>query len=262
MRVLVTGGTGRLGATVVAELQQRGHDPVTLSRKSRPGVFVGDLATGIGLPAALEGVDAIVHAASDPRGDAAATDIVGTQRLAAAGVPVLYVSIVGVDVHPYSYYRTKYLGEQALAEAAAEWTVLRATQFHAFVDDLLTMSKQSIGARIPGLKHSESVPVLVPKGLRTQPVAHQEVAFRIAELITSGPTGGVEQFAGPEQLTSHDLARAWAQSRGGRVVALPTMGKVARAFRDGASLPAVTVERGSQTWLKYLNNNQDPATPL
>src|SRR2546428_1462486 len=85
MNVLVTGGTGTLGRHVVMLLRQSGHRARILSREPRGHVDAvqGDLKTGAGLPKALAGMDAIVHAASATREPMAlrATDGRGTRRL-------------------------------------------------------------------------------------------------------------------------------------------------------------------------------------
>ena len=68
MRVVVTGGSGLLGASVVRTLLERGHDVVSLDR--RPAADNGtetkvvDIADLERLTAALSGADAVVHAAS------------------------------------------------------------------------------------------------------------------------------------------------------------------------------------------------------
>lgn len=253
MRVLVTGGTGRLGSAVVQGLRDGGHEPTILSRTAGDGRVVGELATGVGLPAAVEGVDAIVHAASDSRGDARATDVEGTRRLARAGIPILYVSIVGVERHPLKYYQIKHEGELTLAGTGCPWTVLRATQFHAFVDDILGMSYRGVGGKVPFLRGSHRQPLLVPSGWRLQPVSHYEVADRIVDLVEAGPTSSIEQFAGPEELDTVELARAWADKHIGKVVAIPTVGRVASAYRRGYALPAAGVELGEVTWADYLH---------
>jgi nucleoside-diphosphate-sugar epimerase len=64
--ILVTGGTGTLGRLVVPRLLDAGHDVRVLSRRARePGAGVelvtGDLATGEGIDAAVEGAEIIVH---------------------------------------------------------------------------------------------------------------------------------------------------------------------------------------------------------
>src|SRR5437764_14923529 len=65
--MLVTGGTGTLGRLVVPRLRSAGCDVRVLSR--RAGDFVGDLATGAGVDAAVAGVEVVVHCAGTGKGD-------------------------------------------------------------------------------------------------------------------------------------------------------------------------------------------------
>ncbi|HET9006123.1 MAG TPA: NAD-dependent epimerase/dehydratase family protein, partial [Actinomycetes bacterium] len=63
---LVTGGTGTLGRLVVPRLRDAGAEVRVLSRRPHEpadGVefAVGDLATGEGLDAAVDGIGTIVH---------------------------------------------------------------------------------------------------------------------------------------------------------------------------------------------------------
>src|SRR5688572_3598368 len=72
--ILVTGGTGTLGRHVVPRLRDAGRDVRVLSRHSREGeegieFVAGDLATGEGIDAALEGIEIIVHLAGSAKGD-------------------------------------------------------------------------------------------------------------------------------------------------------------------------------------------------
>lgn len=69
MRVLVTGGTGYLGAAIVRALHARGHAAVVFARRASsaalPGVPCdGDVRDRHALQAAAAGADAIVHAAA------------------------------------------------------------------------------------------------------------------------------------------------------------------------------------------------------
>lgn len=69
MRVLVTGGTGYLGAAIVRALHARGHRPVIFSRRASsaglPGVpHDGDIRDRRALQLAAARVDAIVHTAA------------------------------------------------------------------------------------------------------------------------------------------------------------------------------------------------------
>ena len=220
-----------------------------LSRRPGIGRVVGDVSTGVGLPAAVEGVDAIVHAASDPIKNPKGTDVNGTERLAKSGIPVLFVSIVGVDRSPYKYYRCKVEGEQKLRQNAHDWTVLRATQFHSFIDRLLNLNL-SVANRLPGKPM-----LIVPRDWRLRPVSHHEVAGRIVELVEGGPTNSVEQFAGPEEFVSQELARTWSEVNGGKLITIPSLGGTAAAFKHGAAVPNEVVPQGSVTWQDFLAGN-------
>ena len=69
MRVLVTGGTGYLGAAIVRALASRGHHPVVFARRATsaglPGVPIdGDVRNLPAFRSAAEGTDAIIHVAA------------------------------------------------------------------------------------------------------------------------------------------------------------------------------------------------------
>jgi uncharacterized protein YbjT (DUF2867 family) len=247
MDVLVTGGTGRLGQRLVQPLQTAGHTVRQMSRRGTgPGGVRGDLATGRDLPMALVGAELVIHAASDPRGDPWQVDVAGTRRLVGAVDRtrlrhLVYVSIVGVDRIPYGYFRAKFAAEQVLLASGLPVTLLRVTQFHDFVDQLLDTARRG--------------PVLpVPMSWRVQPVDVGEVAAHIAEVAAGPPVGGVVEFGGPEELSAADLARTWAGVRapGTHVVATPVPGRLSAAFRDGAALPSGGA-RGTRTYAQHLH---------
>lgn len=246
MDVLVTGGTGRLGQHLVPRLREAGSGVRQMSRRGTgPGGVRGDLATGFDLRTALAGADVVVHAASDPRGDPWQVDVAGTRRLVEAVDRdrlrhLVYVSIVGVDRIPFGYYRAKFAAEQVLLASGLPVTLVRVTQFHDLVDELLSTARRG--------------PVLpVPMGWRVQPVDVAEVAGHLAGLTTAAPTGGVVEFGGPEALTAAELARAWAAARapGTHVVATPVPGRMSAAVRDGAALPGGGT-RGRRSYAEHL----------
>ena len=148
MQVLVTGGTGRLGRLVVERMQTAGHEVRQMSRRGTgPGGVRGDLATGFDLGTALSSAEVVVHAASDARGDFWQADVAGTRRLVQAVDRdrlrhLVYVSIVGVDRIPFGYYHAKFAAEQVLLASGLPVTLLRITQFHDFVDELLGTAKK------------------------------------------------------------------------------------------------------------------------
>lgn len=251
MRVLVTGATGRLGTEVVRALQADGHEVRAMS--SRPGAAVvrADLRTGEGLREALDGVEAVVHAASAPRGDVQQVDVEGTRRLVRAADPavlrhLVHVSIVGVDRNPYRYYRAKLAAERVVLDSGLPVTVVRAAQFQEFVDDLLGLAR--CGPVLP-----------VPAGWALQPVAVAEVARYLLTVLARPAASEVVELAGPEVLDSAALARLWAaaQVRRPRVVPLRLPGRVSRAFRSGSALPEGGA-RGRRTYAQHLGQGAQP----
>ncbi|MGW8555499.1 SDR family oxidoreductase [Streptomyces tubercidicus] len=246
--ILVTGGTGTLGRPLVHRLLDDGHDVRSLSRhphtgreRPRPHSYAVDLRDGTGLPEALAGVDAIVHCASSPTGG----DMEAAGRLVqaakAARVPhLVYISIVGVDRVPLRYYRTKLAVERLIEDSGIGWTVLRTTQFHDLVLQLI-----KAGARSPVLP--------VPSGVRVQPVEVREVAARLAELASGPPAGRVPDLGGPEVLTAPDLVRATLEAGGRRRLVVPVWlpGKSAAALRRGGNLAPERAE-GRRSYGEFL----------
>ncbi len=246
MDVVVTGGTGQLGRHLAPTLQAGGHAVRLMSRRGTgPGGVRGDLATGFDLGHALAGAEVVVHAASDPRGDPWQVDVAGTRRLVQSIDRdrlrhLVYVSIVGVDRVPFGYYRAKFAAEQVLLASGLPVTLLRITQFHPFVDDLLSTARR--GPILP-----------VPMGWRVQPVDIDDAAAHVVEVCAAPPSGGVVEFGGPQVLTTAELARAWAAARapGARVVATPVPGRLSAAFRDGAAVTSGG-GRGRRTYAEHL----------
>ncbi|MGH8961125.1 MAG: SDR family oxidoreductase [Jatrophihabitantaceae bacterium] len=247
--VLVTGGTGRLGQVLVPNLVARGHDVRVLSRRAGDRRAVGDLATGSGLAAAVDGVQAVVHAATSRHMQK--VDVQGTARLVAAaraaGVEhLIYVSIVGVDRNPFGYYAAKLAAEQAIARSGLAFTLARGTQFHTLVAGVVR--RMRLGP----------VP-FAPAGWQVQPNDHAEFARQLAARVDAGPAGTVTEFGGPEVGTFAEFAAFWhrAHGRPRRVREIPVPGKASAAFRGGAQVCGADAARGEVTFGEWLQ--QHPA---
>jgi len=256
LNVLVTGGTGTLGREVVRAVNAAGHRAVTMSRTPAPDAAAAprwataDIVSGEGLAAAVADVDVILHAASDPRGDPAA-DEEGTRRLAAAaraaGVGhLVYVSIVGIDRIPFPYYVRKLAAERALASSGQPYSILRATQFHPFIDFLFGKAANAMPLVMP-----------LPAGYHVQSVGLEDVAGRLLRAIDDGPGGLLPDFGGPDRMTARAAARLWQEARGVRkpILPFPSLSATSRGFRAGHNtLPADTPpeNRGRLSWSEWL----------
>jgi uncharacterized protein YbjT (DUF2867 family) len=250
--VLVTGGTGTLGRRVVPLLREAGRSVRVLSRRGiAAGIdaVIGDLNTGAGIDAAVDGVDTIVHCAGSAKGDDAKARTL-VRAASRAGVRhLVFISVVGADRVPvvsavdrvmFGYFASKLAAEHVVAESGLPWTTLRATQFH---DLILTVAKQL--ARLPV--------VPVPAGVRFQPVDAGEVATRLVELTLGPPAGLVPDLAGPRVYAMDELLRTYLRARNRRrlIVRVRLPGKAANAVRAGANL-APDRAVGHRTWEDFL----------
>jgi uncharacterized protein YbjT (DUF2867 family) len=243
MQIAVAGATGVVGRHVVEVADERGHEVVELARSR--GV---DLVTGDGLAEQLTGVDAVVDVTSvrtQRRAQAEAffggvtRTLLAAEQAAGVGHHVA-LSIVGVDQVPTGYYQGKQLQERLVQASPVGWSLLRATQFHEFAEQVLGF-----------------VPVgpvsLVPRML-SQPVAAVEVAQALVDLAEAGPAGRVPDLAGPERLDMVELARRVSEARGlgRRVVGVPVPGAAGRAMRSGVLCPTGDGPRGTTTFAQWL----------
>ncbi|ART72007.1 epimerase [Mycobacterium dioxanotrophicus] len=247
--VLVTGATGTLGHHVVPEVTAAGHPVRALSRRERVGYTgvhwcQGDLTRGAGLDAALDGVDVVIHCATQPTGS---KDVTATENLLAAasraGVEhIVYISIVGIDRIPLPYYKAKLRAEEALAASRIGHTVLRATQFHELIEKIFAVQRFS--------------PVLwALRGVRFQPIDTRDVAVRLAELVDVPPAGRVPDIGGPAVHDHNELGRMYLAARGSRrhVFSLTLGGRVVAGYKTGANLvPENAV--GTTTFQDYLSS--------
>lgn len=204
--VLVTGGTGILGTELRPRLIAAGYTVRIMSRREpQPGEDHGvewaraDINTGEGLAAAVEAVDAIIHAASAGFGDSYQADVEGTRRLLEAareaGVRhIVYISIVGIDRINFDYYRHKLEAERRIEQSGIPYSILRAPQFHALVDAILQRL-----VRFPV--------AFVDTRLTLQPMDEAEVADRLVEIVHAGPSGRLPDIGGPEIRRMRDLTR-------------------------------------------------------
>ncbi len=196
MKIVVIGGTGRIGSNVVRRLVGRGHDAVPAA----PATGVNTI-TGEGLAEVLIGADVVVDVANAPVWDDDAVlkffttstrNQLAAERAAGVGHH-LAVSIVGCDRLPDSgYLRAKVAQEAEIQAGGVPCTILRATQFLEFLPQIVETG-------------AEGETVRLSTGLM-QFVAAEDVAATVAELAAGAPAGRVE-LGGPEALGLDAWAR-------------------------------------------------------
>ena len=205
-KIAVTGATGRVGRHVVDVLEDRGHDVVPISRSS--GV---DVITGEGLAEALAGVEGIVDAATQPANDldaATAFFTTSTRNLQEVGQDagvqrIVMISIVGADRFTGSFLAASAKHERAMATGPIPVQILRATQFHEFVPEMVEWGRQGDV-------------IFMPK-IRTQLVAARSVAEALADMVNGSEAhsnGAIPEIGGPRPERLVEMARLFVAQRG------------------------------------------------
>ena len=243
MRIAVAGGTGTVGRHVVDVARDGGHEVVVLSRST--GV---DLVAGIGLDAALQGVDAVIDVSSTSTQSAAESErflgtvtrnLLAAEKSAGVGHHIA-LGIVGSLDAPFGYYAGKKVQEELVAGGPVPFTILRATQFHEF-------AQQLHGGFTVG-------PVILVPMMVSQPIAAREVAERLVHLASGAPSGRVADLAGPRVERMSRMVRVYGRATGTRapVVVVPLPGGFGKAMHDGTTLAQPGADLGRQTFDEWI----------
>ena len=197
MKIVVVGGTGRLGSQVVAELRRRGHEAVAAAPSTG-----FDTISGTGVPEGLAGAEVVVDVSNSPAFEDAAVleffqtsteTLLAAEREAGTGHHVV-LSIVGADRAPDSgYMRAQVVQEQLVAAGGIPYSIVRATQFFEFLGAIADVSTVDGTVRLPSA--------------HLQPIAVGDVAVAVADIAEGPPTGGMVEVAGPEAAGLDELVR-------------------------------------------------------
>jgi uncharacterized protein YbjT (DUF2867 family) len=197
MKIVVIGGSGRVGTNVVRRLVAQGHHAVPAS----PSTGV-DAITCAGLTDAVAGAEVVIDASGAPVFDddgvlefftTSTRNLLAAEHDAGVGHH-LALTIVGADRLPHcGYYRAKVAQEAEIEAGSIPYTILRATQFFEFLPEIA-----EAGARGDSVRLSTGL---------SQPVAVDDVGATVAELATDAPVGGRVELCGPAALGIDAWAR-------------------------------------------------------
>lgn len=204
MKIVVIGGTGLIGASVVKRLRVRGHDVLAAS----PSTGV-DSVTGRGLAEALAAAEVVIDVANSPSFDEAAAvaffQTAGTNLLkaeAAAGVRHhIALSVVGTDrLQARGYFRAKLVQEKLIEDSNIPYTLVRATQFFEFASAIAKAAEVGDQVRLPSAA--------------MQPIAADDVADAMVDAALAPPIDGIVEVAGPEAIPMATFAQRYLRALG------------------------------------------------
>ena len=204
MKITVIGASGLIGTKLVELLTADGHDVVAASRNTG-----ADVLTGEGLADALTGADALVDVVNSPSFEdnavmnfftTSTTNLAAAAKKAGVGHYVA-LSIVGLDGLPNSgYLRAKVAQEKIITESGLPYTLVRATQFAEFTDQIT--DSLVVGDEVH-----------VPDAL-IQPIKADQVAADVARAAVAAPLNGFVNIGGPQKISFEQMARDSLTRRG------------------------------------------------
>jgi uncharacterized protein YbjT (DUF2867 family) len=204
MKVVVVGGTGRIGSKVVTRLRGANHD--VLAAAPNTGV---NTVTREGLGAALDAAHVVIDLANSPSFEPSAVmnfftahekNLVAAEARAGVRHHVA-LSIVGDDRSPDNgYFRAKIAQENLIKASGIPYTIIRSTQFMEFLPGIADSGTDGNIVRIsPGL---------------FQPIAADDVAAIVADVALAAPRNGIIEIAGPERAPFHEIVARYLKAVG------------------------------------------------
>jgi uncharacterized protein YbjT (DUF2867 family) len=203
MKIVIIGGSGLIGTKLASKLRQLGHEVNAASPSS--GV---NAVTGEGLDKALEGAEVVVDVANSPSFEDQAVlkffETSSRNLLAAeakAGVRHhVALSVVGTDrLSDSGYLRAKLAQENLITASNIPYTILRSTQFFEFLGGIAQTGTEG------------NTVFLSPA--RVQPIASDDVAAALADVVLAAPANGVIEVAGPEQFSLAKLVQRFLTAK-------------------------------------------------
>jgi uncharacterized protein YbjT (DUF2867 family) len=204
MKIVINGGTGRIGSKVVAILRQGGHEVVAASPQG--GI---NSVTGEGLQQAMTGAQVVVDLANSPSFEdqavleffeASGRNLHAAEALTGVRHHVA-LSIVGADRSPDNgYFRAKVAQEKLIEASGIPYTIIRSTQFMEFLGGIADSGTEGNVVRLsPGL---------------FQPIAADDVAAIVADVALAAPRNAIVEIAGPERAPFDEVVARYLKAVG------------------------------------------------
>jgi uncharacterized protein YbjT (DUF2867 family) len=202
MKIVIIGGTGLVGAKLVNNLRQQGHEVVAAS----PSRGINSV-TGEGLATALAGAQVVVDVSNAPSWeDKAVLDFFesSTRNLLAAEAVAgirhhVALSVVGTDrLLASGYFRAKMAQEKLIQTSPIPYTVVRATQFFEFVGSIANSATDGQTIRLPSAL--------------MQPIVSDDVAAALASVVVAEPLNRTVDLAGPDAIPLDEVVRQFLKA--------------------------------------------------
>lgn len=211
--ILVTGAGGKTGRAVLEALQTQSAPTRALLHRPQPvpasETLLGNMADQATIPAALAGVEAVYFIAPNmhPHEYDVACEWLSAAKTAGVG-RFIYHSVLFPQIEAMPHHWQKLRIEEALIRSGLDFTILQPASYMQNILPYLDGMRQHGEYHVP---YSVSAPF--------SPVDLEDIAAAAAKvLLEAGHQGASYQLAGPETLSSAEMA-AQVAAYIGRLVA-------------------------------------------
>lgn len=217
MKVLVTGGTGVIGESVVRALHRRGHSIRVLSRHADSekwwprGVegWAGDVSDDTSIRGAASGCDAVLHIAGiveekPPATTFQSVNIDGTRYVVMeaerSGVKkLIFISSLGAERGQSDYHRSKYVAEDVVRAFSRDWLVFRPGAVYGPGDEHVSVLLRMV-------RSLPLIPTIGDGNQPFQPLWHEDLAEALALAVERADVKCVTiDIAGLDLTSQNDL---------------------------------------------------------
>jgi nucleoside-diphosphate-sugar epimerase len=233
VKILVTGGSGVIGAGLLPELLRAGHQVRLLSRKAPDHVETlpegveavpADITRAEELSGVANGCDAVIHISGIaqenlPKVTFESVNVDGTRNLIGAlgqEKPFfIFISSLGAERGKSEYHQSKKRAEDLVRSYSGRWLILRPGNVYGPGDEVISTL----------LKMTQTLPVVpvVDNGDQPfQPIYYADLGRALARAVERIDLAGqILEIAGQEVTSTNDLFKRFGLITGRTPVALP-----------------------------------------
>lgn len=216
-KVLITGGTGKIGKFLVQSLVSKGFELILLSRGNEKALeaqgvrlVTGDVTNISSYSESLRGIDTVIHMAAvthtnHPRlyyrvNTHATADLVkackkqGVKRF-------IFVSTRAISEKGGDYSYSKLLAEKVVKESGLDWTILRLSEVYG------AQGKEGVEMLLGLAEKLPVIPVIGNGSYKVAPVHVQDAVFAIAASLEKPEVSRnkIYNICGPENISVIEL---------------------------------------------------------
>jgi NADH dehydrogenase len=218
MKILVTGGSGVIGAGAIPALLKAGHEVRFLSRGAerdardfpeRVEAFAADISKPETLAGAAEGCEVVIHITGvvnekPPEITFEKINVEGTGNMLRAAEEAgvrrfIYISSLGADSGESAYHKSKLRAEELVKKFGREWLILRPGNVYGPGDEVISTLFKMI-------RNLPVIPMVGQGDQRFEPIWYEDLGEAIARAAGEGALRGETlELTGGEGTSTADL---------------------------------------------------------